>query len=313
MTSLSTARFTRQARTGGLATLEVQHPLFSAALALQGAHLYHFAPAGSDSWLWLSPDARFEPGRAIRGGIPICWPWFGDPARNPEPVRDQLHGDSLPAHGFARTRMWVLAELAETDQEVLITLVPDDKGDSGTAPEAQWRGSASVSLTFRFRGDSLSLELTTTNTGTQPLALTQALHTYLPTADIASTTLHGLQGTTYLDTLDGWQSKKQDGDVSFDGETDRIYQASPAISVHGPDQYFYLTARGSASTVVWNPGPDKARRLSDFPDNDWTAMLCVETANAAADFRTLAPGQNHTLAMTLSRPFPPDEAGVTSR
>ncbi len=313
MTSLSTARFTRQARTGSLATLEVQHPLFSAALALQGAHLYHFAPAGSDSWLWLSPDARFEPGRAIRGGIPICWPWFGDPARNPEPVRDQLHGDSLPAHGFARTAMWVLADLDETEQEVLITLVPDDEAGSSTTPELRWCCNASVALTFRFRADSLSLELTTTNTGTQPLALTQALHTYLPTADITGTTLHGLQGSTYLDTLDDWQSKKQAGDVSFDGETDRIYQASPAISIHGPGQSFCLTARGSASTVVWNPGPDKARRLSDFPDNGWTAMLCVETANAAADFRTLSPGQKHTLAMTLSQPLLADDTGMTTR
>lgn len=302
MTSVSAARYTRQTLKGSLTTLQVQHPLFSAALALQGGHLFRFAPTGSDNWLWLSPDAHFEPGRAIRGGIPICWPWFGDPDRNPEPVRAQFQGESLPAHGFARTRMWALAGLSETEQGVTLTLVPDDKAGPGTPPEAQWRGDAAVTLTFCFRPDSLSLELTTTNTGTQPLALTQALHTYLPTADIGRTSLRGLHGATYLDTLDDWQLKTQSGEVIFNGETDRIYQAAPTISINGPDQGFCLSARGSASTVVWNPGPDKARRLSDFPDHGWTSMLCVETANAASDFRTIEPEQQHTLAMTLSRP-----------
>lgn len=300
MNHLTDARYARLTRTGELDTIEIDHPRFQAAFTLQGAHLFHFAPTANHNWLWLSPTARFETGRAIRGGIPICWPWFGDPARNPEAVRARLAGDDPPAHGFARTASWRLAKLRESETGITAALALEPSGQPGL----QWRGQARVTLTFHFRHDSLSLELTTENTGAEGLALTQALHTYLPVADVSLTTLTGLEGSTYLDTLANWQPVQQQGAVRFTGETDRIYQSAPPIHIRTGERESGLTARGSRSTVVWNPGPDKARRLSDFPDDGWASMLCVETANAADDFRELAPGQGHTLGMTLRQRCP---------
>ncbi|MGM0569240.1 D-hexose-6-phosphate mutarotase [Marinobacter sp.] len=302
MTHLSTARYTRLTRLGELEAITISHPGFQAALTLQGAHLVHFAPANEPNWLWLSPTARFEPGRAIRGGIPVCWPWFGVPGRNPGPVRSLLADADVPAHGFARTAPWVLAELQETDSDVTVTLALD----SSECPDPRWTGQARAWLRFRFRSDALSLTLTTENTGSQPLAITQALHTYLPTPDVTRTTLSGLEGSTYLDTLDGWQPKRQQGKAGFAGETDRIYLAAPVITVHGGVRDCRLTAGGSASTVVWNPGPEKSLRLSDFPDDGWTGMLCVETANAVDDYRKLASGQSHSLTMTLCQAITDD-------
>ena len=297
MNHLANARHARLTRVGDLDVLEISHPRFHACLALQGAHLYRFAPAGDQNWLWLSPSARFEQGRSIRGGIPICWPWFGDPARNPAPVRSQLRGSDLPAHGFARTAPWSLAGYQESAEDLTLALVLEPSVDH----REHWAATARAQITFRFSSAALTLELTTENNGSGALAITQALHTYLPASGIEQTTISGLEGVTYLDTLNRWQPRNQDGPGWFRGETDRIYQAAPDMTINTGERIYRLTARGSASTVVWNPGPDKARRLSDFPDNAWTSMLCVETANAADDYRELSAGQKHTLAMTLSR------------
>ncbi len=287
--------FTRWRTLGQLEALEVHHPRFSARLFLQGAHLSHFAPSGEPDWLWLSPEARFEPGRAIRGGVPICWPWFGDPGRNPPEVRRRVA--TTMAHGFARTALWRLEEVQESAQQVEISLSLDVNGDFAEL----WDGQARALASFRFSETGCQLALTTTNTGSEPLAYSQALHSYFPTPDISASRIHGLEGATYLDTLDDWRPKAQQGAVQFDGETDRIYESGAAMTIATPAGSRRLTAAGSDSTVVWNPGPDKARRLSDFPDSAWREMLCVETANAGNDYQVLNAGQSRTLALMLER------------
>lgn len=296
MHELENARYTQLETLGELDAIRIRHPLLEATVILQGAHLVHFAPAGEDSWLWMSPLARFEKGVAIRGGVPVCWPWFGDPAHNPAPVKSLVDTDK--AHGFARTALWSLNQLEELEDAVSLTLVLDAAGSPGNTP---WQGQARASLALHFSPDGLTLALTTHNAGADPLAITQALHTYLPTGQVSATGIRGLERTRYLDTLEDWQPKLQEGTVTFDGETDRIYQAAPDMDIGSPDRNYRLTSRGSASTVVWNPGPVKAAKLSDFPDDAWTGMLCVETANAAADYRELLPGARHTLIMILAR------------
>ncbi|MFW5825469.1 MAG: D-hexose-6-phosphate mutarotase [Marinobacter sp.] len=295
MPDLAHARYSRLTRLEALDAIEIAHPHFHAVLTLQGAQLVRFAPAGATDWLWLSPRARFEPGRAIRGGIPVCWPWFGDPARNPPSVKALLSSESPPAHGLARTAIWTLEELHEAPEQVTMVLALEAPAD------ARWQGAARACLECRFRADALVLELTTDNTGDRPLAITQALHTYLPTPDITRSRVRGFEGVAYVDTLNEWRTAVQSGAVVFRGETDRIYQAAPALNIEHPHGVWHLNARGSGSTVVWNPGPEKARRLSDFPDHAWTGMLCVETANAGDDYRELPPGQRHSMAMTLTR------------
>ncbi len=289
--------YTHPVTLGELDALEIRHPRFQAQLVLQGAHLIQFAPQGDDNWLWLSPQARFEKGRAIRGGIPICWPWFGDPARNQSEVRRHILADN--AHGFARTREWALQRVTESDDEVQVTLsltVADAVGH-----ELTWQGKAAVKAQFRFTANELKVSLNTRNEDDCTLACSQALHTYLPTSAVGQTCVSGMDQVPYIDTLKAWQTGCQQGDVTFSGETDRIYLAAPELHIRTPARVMKLTATGSGSTVIWNPGPDKAATLSDFPDHAWADMLCVETTNAATDARILAPGECHELAMGLTR------------
>lgn len=287
--------FTRWATIGQLEAIEVHHPQFRARLFLQGAHLTHFAPRDEPEWLWLSDTARFEPERAIRGGIPVCWPWFGVPDKNPPEVRRRIHTDA--SHGFARTAVWKLEDVRETAQEVEISLSLDANADFADA----WQGRALLLMTFNFSADGCQLVLSTTNPGTEPLAFSQALHTYLPTPDIRQTRVEGLENCGYVDSLKDWSYHTQQGAVQFDGETDRIYESGNPLIVATPAGFRKLTAIGSDSTVVWNPGREKAAQLSDFPDEAWQSMLCVETANALSDYRVLNEGQSHTLGVMIGR------------
>lgn len=287
--------FTRWQTIGQLEALEVHHPLFEATLVLQGAHLTRFAPKDEPDWLWLSPTARYQPGKAIRGGIPVCWPWFGDPDKNPPEVRKRIR--SASAHGFARTALWKLEDVRESAHEVEICLSLDANEDFTD----DWNGHALALMTFNFSIRGCQLALTTTNLGTEPLAFSQALHTYLPTPDVSRSRVLGLGTSDYIDTLKNWEYCVQEGPVYFAGETDRIYQCGEPLTVVTPAGSRKLTAVGSDSTVVWNPGPGKAARLSDFPDAAWQTMLCVETANAAGDYRVLNEGQGHTLGVLIGR------------
>ncbi|MBK1871729.1 D-hexose-6-phosphate mutarotase [Marinobacter sp. 1-3A] len=287
--------FIRWNTIGQLEALEIHHPLFEATLFLQGAHLTRFIPKSDEDWLWMSPTARFEPGRAIRGGIPICWPWFGDPARNAPEVRKRVKTQG--PHGLGRTAVWKLEDACESAHEVEISLSLDANQDFDNV----WHGHALALLTFNFSVRGCQLALTTTNLGSEPLAFSQALHTYLPTSDIKGTRILGLGFAHYIDTLKNWEYCTQDGPIYFDGETDRIYENGDPLTVVTPATSRKLTAIGSDSTVVWNPGPKKALKLSDFPDTAWQTMLCVETANAASDYRVLNSGQSHTLGVLIGR------------
>jgi len=143
--------------------------------------------------------------------------------------------------------------------------------------------------------------LTTTNRGEEAMAFSQALHTYLPISDVTRSRVLGLGYSQYIDTLDDWEYKHQEGPVYFEGETDRIYESGEPLTIVTPSGNRKLTSVGSDSIVVWNPGPEKAARLSDFPDEAWKTMLCVETANAASDYRVLNTGQSHTLGVLIGR------------
>jgi len=287
--------FTRWKTVGQLEALEVHHPRFKAQLFIQGAHLARFTPDNEPNWLWVSERAIFKPGQAIRGGVPLCWPWFGVPGKNPPEVRRRILTGA--AHGFARTALWKLEDVRENANEVEISLSLLANQDFADA----WNGSALCLATYTFSADGFRIALTTTNLGNSPLALTQALHTYLPTDDINATYVEGLDGSVYIDTLENWSDYTQHGPVDFKGETDRIYESGKPLTVVSPNQRRTLHAVGSDSTVVWNPGPDKAVRLTDFSDAGWQRMLCVETANALSDYRVLNAGQSHTIGVMIGR------------
>ncbi len=277
-----------------------------AVVALQGAQVLSWVPGGQDESegqserqsggqgenqsdvFWLSPVARLGTGKAVRGGVPICWPWFG-----PHP-----HGGAAPAHGFVRTALWTVQSASVVDRgasthEVQVSLTIDAPG----AEFAPWPHAASVVLEITL-GQSLTLALSTKNTGAEPFVLTQALHSYFSVGDIARTALTGLDGRRYIDQLQPSSRPVQRGSLAIAAEVDRIYQDSPdavTIADEARGRRIEISKTGSLSTVVWNPWLEKSARLGDAGADGYRRFVCVETANAGDDAVTLAPGARHQL------------------
>jgi glucose-6-phosphate 1-epimerase len=273
---------------GGLPAVQVDVPACSGELYLQGAQLTSWRPLGTDA-LWVSRSAVFRPGTAIRGGVPICFPWFAN----------GLDGTASPAHGFARVSQWQLVGATREGRSVELILALADSEQT----RAQWPYSFAAGYRVRMSGDELALLLTVTNTGEQPFAFEEALHAYFGVADIESVTVDGLAGARYLDMVPGADRGPhiQDGPITFTGETDRTFQATGATAtIHDGDRTVTVSRDGSNSAIVWNPWIGKAASMADFGDDEWTRMLCVETANVRADAVTLEPDADHTMIARIS-------------
>ena len=270
----------------GYPILEINHPAATASIALHGAHLLEWTPAGQAPVLYLSPRAVFAPGQPIRGGIPICWPWFG-----PHPTDAKL-----PAHGFARLSLWELASHTEDEAGVHLCFTLTDS----PASLLLWPHPFRLTLEI-YLGAALHVALRMTNPGLAPLPLTAALHTYFLTADIHPTRVSGLDGIAYHEKITTPPDQIQTGDIIFDGEVDRLYASGTPVQIHDPARPRPLTIEGggSHSTVVWNPWINKSKILTDLPDEAYLGFLCVENTNAGSDALILAPGASHTLATTV--------------
>jgi glucose-6-phosphate 1-epimerase len=273
--------------TGALGPVLVLHTaLAQARVALQGAQVLAWQPTGQQPVIWLSPTAVFEAGKSVRGGIPVCWPWFGPRA-------------GAAAHGFARNTVWTLREVRTDAAGVChITLGLS----SSPATLALWPHPFDLTLTVSV-GAALALALTTHNLGTQVMALTQALHTYFAVGELAQTRVLGLEGGRYLDKVRASALTLQDGAVVLQGEVDRVYidtTADCVIDDAAQQRRIRIAKAGSTSTVVWNPGPERERTFADMLPGSYQHMLCVETTNAGPDEVSVAPGQSHTLRATYS-------------
>ncbi len=275
-------------KTPGFIAIEVRTPFSTATLALQGAHVMTWQPKGEKPVIWMSKQAKFAAGKSIRGGVPICWPWFGPHATQA----------AYPGHGFARTIPWTLTDARQLpDGRVRLALAPVmDK-----TTRAQWPHASTVKYSITI-GQELVIGLATRNTGKTAFPLGQALHTYFQVGDIRQTTIAGLAGSTFIDKVAGGKRRKQRGTVSFAGETDRVYLGtSGCCGIVDPvlKRTVLITSTGSRSTVVWNPGAEKAAKMGDFGKTGSRqgedCMVCVETANAADDVITLAPGATHRM------------------
>ena len=271
---------------GTVAVLETAGAM--AAVALQGAQVLSYVPVGGREVLWLSPAARLGTGKAVRGGIPVCWPWFG-PA---------LGAPKKPAHGFVRAAPWRVIGTEVSVSRSLIRL-----GFDATAVDpALWPHKAAAEIEIAL-GPALRVSLVTENLGRTPIVLSEALHTYLAVGDIASVTADGLDGRPYIDQLDTMARPVQSGPVEITGEVDRLYQDSPdtvTVRDRANSRLISIAKSGSLSTVVWNPWVEKSARLGDMGEDGYQRMLCVETANAGKDTVTLAPGARHRLVADIS-------------
>jgi glucose-6-phosphate 1-epimerase len=286
-----------------LGLIRIDNPSANAEILLQGAQLITFAPRNQQPAIWNSPLAGFKKGASSRGGIPVCWPWFGDAARNPDAVRTQLAGSQLaekelPAHGFVRGIDWQLdaVNTVEDATEVVLSL------DVDAATHPAWDFAARLVVTHRV-GRTLTTIFSIENRDTRAFHFSTALHTYFAVSDIDSVSIEGFDGCRYIDALDDWKIKKQSDDVIIDREVDRVYLGTPSRSVihdAGWQRDVIVEAQGSRSAVVWNPWTAKAKRLSDFAPDAYGDMLCIETANVMDDIVSLAAGATHRLGVAIT-------------
>lgn len=263
----------------------------------QGAQILRYGRSDERPVIWLSEQAGFRCGHSARGGIPVCWPWFGALERNPLAVQQHYQALDAPAHGLVRSLPWTLVEAVSDVDEARLTFA----FDSREQPLQGWSGQARVMLHITL-GEQLQIHLSNHNLGEQPLTISQALHSYFAVSDIRQVRVEGLEGTGYVDALRDWQVFEQPGTVTFEGETDRLYLQTPRqMSIVDPlwQRRIDLQVAGSASAVVWNPWVAKSRRLSDFAEDAWQRMLCIETANVLEDCLLLAPGETHQLALAI--------------
>lgn len=283
-----------------LDALEINHPSFKATLLLQGAQLIQFRPRHKnfENILWLSPSAEYKKEKPIRGGIPICWPWFGNLDKNPESIQHQIEPSaSASAHGFARSALWEIKSVHEDCKYIEITL----SLSSNLVSKTLWPFDFHLEAKFKL-STKLELTLTTTNTGTKNFTISQALHTYLPTKNIHHSYIHNTHDLKYIDALDYWAEKKQVGKIPFTEETDRLYffnHPEYLLRLETPQQSLLLHSRYSQSAVIWNPWVEKSKHLSQFDPTDFMSMLCIETANVLTDSKRIKAGKEESIFMAL--------------
>lgn len=277
---------------GGMPFIQVDNSYASALLSVYAGQVLAFRPHHTaHDLLFVSQKAYYQPGKAIKGGIPVCWPWFG---ADPE-------GLGRPAHGFVRNRWWeVMSTSTTVTGETQITLGMVDTPET----RAIWPHAFRLALEITV-GQALHVTLTTRNTGDRVFTLTQALHTYLAVGDITQVQVEGLEGTPYLDksATGGGVLLQQQGPVIIQDEVDRIYTRAPAIlRLDDPalQRSITLASRNSHTAVVWNPGPRITASMADLEDDDYQRFLCVETANAADETIRVTPGMEVHLEVSYT-------------
>lgn len=236
-----------------------------ATLSLFGGQLLHWQPAGGKPWLYLSDQATFDGDRAIRGGVPVCFPQFSAQGK-------------LPRHGIVRTAPWRLIEQREQDGDAMLIIGIE----SSDASRTLWPFDFALELTINVGGNRLDVELSVANTGYGAFAFTAALHTYLRVAEVELTRVEGLSGRRYQDAADDHAIKTDAGEtLSVDALVDRIYRDAPrALNLYDNGRRLSIVHEQFPDTVVWNPWEDGARALDDMPDSDFRRMLCIEAAAA---------------------------------
>ena len=274
---------------GGLPVLLVDGPAARAEIYLHGATVTDWTPRGRDPVLWVSSASRFMPDTAIRGGVPICFPWFGAQAGHPE----------SPSHGFARLSEWSLVGAEDDGEDVIVRLSLTDQNATGASA---WPHRFVAVYTVAV-GSRLSLALQVTNRGDEAVIFEEALHTYLDVRDIRATEVSGLEGTPFHDRNGGPEPVPGEPDpVRFGSATDRIYlgtRAKTTVRDGEAGRSVLISKRGSDATVVWNPWIDNARAMGDFGDDEWKRMVCVEVCNIRDAAVHLAPGESHTMVATF--------------
>jgi glucose-6-phosphate 1-epimerase len=275
---------------GNFPLIKISNEYAEATISVYAGQVLSFKPvAQTQDMMFLSSQAYYQTGKAIKGGTPICWPWFG-----PDP-----EGKGRASHGFVRDRLWQVRDVVSTQDgatQVIMGLIDTPE------TRAIWNYSFNLSIVITV-GHTLMINLVTRNTGTKSFSITQALHTYFKISDINQVRVLGLENKAYIDKVDRGQEKTQSGEITFSGECDRIYLDVPAqLEIADPalNRQIKVTATNSKTAIVWNPGADISAKMADLGDRDYAHFVCVETANAAKEIIEIAAGDDYNLTANYS-------------
>lgn len=270
-----------------LDAIQISNPFCEALISLQGGQvLQFFSKTQNKPLLWLSDLAKFETGKAIRGGIPLCFPWFGG---HPTDA-------NLPAHGFARNSVWSLINIEENEAGHEVVLELSDRVES----RKLWNYAFKLQMHIHCAKE-LKLEFKLSNLDSKAFEFTFAWHSYFPVQTQNAQVL-GLQGTEYIDQLDDNAIKIQnDAAIIFNAELDRIYPKTTGQFVIQQSEHEHIQIQSTAkSAVVWNPWIEKAARLNDVDNDAWQDFICVETGQISSESVTLASGESVAYALIIA-------------
>lgn len=280
----------------GFILMEINNKLAKARISLYGGQLLEFQPhSQSEPVLWISKNAVYKRDKAIRGGVPICWPWFGK-LKTAADIK-------LPAHGFARLSTWKVKSITELDDkstEIILKMPCESICEQYQTMQNGFEVKLSLRIVV---GEQLIMELNTKNAGKYPVRISEALHSYFYVSDINEVVIKGLDNTDYIDKLLNMRAFRQGGDIALTTETDRIYtNTSSSISIvdNQLKREIIICKTNSMSTVIWNPWEDNSKTMSDMPDKGWCSMLCVEAANVVENEVLVQAGELHTMGMQIS-------------
>jgi len=284
----SSTEFSLSEENPGFPIITVNTERSTAQIALQGAQVLSWVPKDHPDVLYVSPKAKMEPGVVVRGGIPVCWPWFGE----------NEDDSSLPSHGIVRDKFWELesAEFAYNLATIVLKFTPDE------ATKAMFPHDYELTATIKVN-DKLKVRITTKNTGEEPFQITSSLHSYLGVGNIEHIQLEGVKGSHYIDKLlpAGTEAQYQEKNVIINQEIDRIYSSMSSLLLRDLDRgrAVFVDKAGSRSTVIWNPWAEKSKALKDLPNNDYKEFVCIEATNAGTDRPTVRPNASHNLETTI--------------
>ncbi len=273
---------------GGLAKLTIVGPLATAEIYLHGAQITAWRPAGEEEVLFLSEQSKWEDGRAIRGGIPVCFPWF----------RGKADDASAPTHGFVRTKEWNL-ESIDAGSDGVVTVVCATRSDDGSRRWWPYEFQLAYRITV---GKTLGMELTVTNAGSAGFRFEEALHTYFRVGDVEQVEVRGLVGISFLDNTDGNRRKVQADGLRLSGPVDNAYietGGTVEFSDEALGRAVRTTKENSSTTIVWNPWRQGAAKLADLGDEEWKQMICVEASNILGGAISLDPGEEQTMRVEI--------------
>jgi len=274
---------------GGFVIAEIENDHAKARISTYAGQVLSFQPHGEEDLLFVSEFAYFQPGKAIKGGIPVCWPWFG-----PDP-----EDKGRPGHGFVRAAQWEVLETQQMENGATRLRLGITENEQTLE---SWPHNFALAIEVTV-GKQLDVSLITINTEENDLTLTQALHTYFKVGDIGQVSVKGLEGCNYIDKMDDSKAKTQEGRVRITEQTDRIYtDVTGDLVINDPSlsRRIRIRAEGSNSAVVWNPWIEQSAEMGDFGDEEYKQMLCVETANAGPDQVKVAGNGEYRLSFSCS-------------